>query len=252
MTADRAELSPLHVEEHSGRPTATIWLHHGVGSTRAWDAFLPASAGGRLAIAYDRRGFGQSPHRRHLTPAMFDEDLEDLRALLGERREDRVHLVGHSDGATVALLLAARAPELVASVAVVAAHVRGDAVTVATLRRMGPPTEWPEPMQRSLRRAHGPDWAEVAGGWYSLWTSPAWEDWSIVDELPMIRCPVLAVHSLHDDLSPPLHAETIRAAVPGARVAWVDTATHDPHRIEPERFGADLRSLWEGAERIDG
>jgi hypothetical protein len=88
---------PLHVEEHPGRAFATVWLHHGVGSTRAWDAFL---------------------------------------------------------------------------------HVRGDAVTVATLRRMGPPTEWPAPMQRSLRRAHGPDWAEVAGRWYALWTAPSWGDWT--------------------------------------------------------------------------
>jgi len=231
---------------------ATVWLHHGVGSTRAWDAFLPAAFDGRRAIAYDRRGFGQSPHERDFTISMFDEDVADLRALLGARRENRVHLVGHSDGGTVALLLAARAPELVASVAVVAVHIRGDDVTVATLRRMGPPTEWPEPVQRSLRRAHGPDWAEVAGGWYSLWTSPAWEHWSIVDELAKIECPVLAVHGLHDELSPPLHAETIRGALPGARVSWVDTATHDPHRVEPERFGADLVSLWEHAERVDG
>jgi pimeloyl-ACP methyl ester carboxylesterase len=243
--------SPLHVEEHPGRATATVWLHHGVGSTRAWDAFLPAASDGRRAFAYDRRGFGKSPHQRRFTRGMFDEDVEDLRALLGERRQDRVHLVGHSDGATVALLLAARAPELVVSVTVVAAHVRGDAVTVATLRNMGPPTEWPEQVRRSLRRAHGPDWAAVAGAWYELWTSPSWADWSIVDELPMIRCPLLAVHGLHDDLSPPLHAETIRAAQAGARIRWVDTATHDPHRAEPERFGIDLHSLWEQAERVD-
>jgi pimeloyl-ACP methyl ester carboxylesterase len=251
-TADRAALPPLHVEEHQGRPLTTVWLHHGVGSTRAWDAFLPAASSGRIAIAYDRRGFGQSPRRREFTPAMFDEDVEDLRALLQARQQDRVHLVGHSDGATVALLLAARASELVASVAVVAVHVRGDDVTVATLRRMGPPTEWPEPMQRSLRRAHGPDWVEVAGGWYALWTSPSWEHWSIAGELPTIRCPVLVVHGLHDDLSPPLHAEAIRSAVPGTRFTWMDTSSHDPHRAEPERFGVDLRRLWEQAERMNG
>jgi pimeloyl-ACP methyl ester carboxylesterase len=247
-----AALSPLHVEEHPGRPPATVWLHHGVGSTRAWDALLPAASDGRRTIAYDRRGFGHSPHHRRFTRRMFDEDVEELRALLGERRTERAHLVGHSDGGTVALLLAARAPDLVASVTVVAVHVRGDDVTVATLRRMGPPTEWPEPVQRSLRRAHGSDWAEVAGAWYALWTSPSWADWSIVDELPRIQCPVLAVHGLHDDLAPPLHAETILAAVPGAQFIWVDTATHDPHRVDPEGFGAGLRSIWEEAEHADG
>jgi pimeloyl-ACP methyl ester carboxylesterase len=250
-TVGRA-LLPLHVEEHPGEATPTVWLHQGVGSTRAWDAFLPAAADGRRAFAYDRRGFGRSPHQRRLTSQMFDEDVDDLRALLDERGQGRVHLVGHSDGGTVALLLAARAPEVVASVAVVAVHVRGDDLTVATLRRMGPPTAWPEPVQRSLRRAHGPDWAAVAGGWYALWTSPSWGDWSIVDELPKIQCPVLAIHGRDDDLSPPLHGEIVVAAVPDARLSWVDTATHEPHRVEPEGFRAGLRSLWEEAEGSRG
>ncbi len=242
----------MYVEEHQGRDPATVWLHHGVGSTRAWDRFLPAGAGGRRAVVFDRRGFGRSTHDRTLTAAMFDDDVADLRAMLMERGDERVHLVGHSDGGTVALLLAARAPELVLSVAVVSAHVRGDATTVATLRRMGPPDQWPEPMRRSLRRAHGDDWIEVAGGWHGLWTSTEWERWSIVDELPAIGCPVYAMHALHDDLSPTLHAETIHNALPVARITWVDTSAHDPHRVQPERFAADLESLWRDAEHRDG
>ena len=242
----------LHIEEHPGRGPATVWLHHGVGSTRAWDAWLPGVSGGRRAIAYDRRGFGRSPHGRTFTAAMFDEDVADLRAILRGRGDEPVHLVGHSDGGTVALLLAARAPSLVTSVAVIAVHVRGDPVTVATLRRMGPPSEWPEPMRRSLARAHGPDWAGVAGRWHALWTSSAWAQWSIVDELSSIQSPVLAIHGSHDDLAPRLHAETLGSAVPGARLTWVDTDTHDPHRVEPQRCAAGMQRLWADAEMRAG
>ncbi|MHB8489547.1 MAG: alpha/beta fold hydrolase [Candidatus Dormibacteria bacterium] len=242
----------MYVEDRPGRGPATVWLHHGVGSARAWDAFLPAAAAGRRAIAYDRRGFGLSTHDRPFTTAMFHEDVEDLRELLIERDATPAHLIGHSDGGTVALLLAARAPELVLSVGVVAAHVRGDDTTVATLRRMGPPDQWPQPLQRSLRRAHGEDWADVAGGWHALWTSPAWGGWSIVDDLAAVSCPVFALHGLRDDLSPRLHADEIHDALPGARVIWVDTATHDPHRAEPERFVSELQALWRGAEAGHG
>jgi pimeloyl-ACP methyl ester carboxylesterase len=238
----------MFVDERPGREPATVWLHHGVGSTRAWDAFLPAAAEGRTSITYDRRGFGRSTHDRTFSTAMFDEDAADLRSLLDERVAGPVHLIGHSDGGTVALLMAARAPELVLSVAVVSVHVRGDDLTVATLRRMGPPEMWPEPMRRSLRRAHGEDWADVAGRWHTLWTSPAWQDWRIVDELSAVHCPIYAMHGLHDDLAPPLHAEALVDALPRARVTWVDTPTHDPHRAEPRRFVADLRSLWRDAE----
>jgi pimeloyl-ACP methyl ester carboxylesterase len=238
----------MYVDERPGRDPATVWLHHGAGSARAWETFLPAAARGRRTIAYDRRGFGRSSHARRLTTAMFDEDVAELRGLVGERGDQPVHLIGHSDGGTVALLLAARAPELVLSVAVVSVHVCADRTTVATLRRMGPPEEWPEPMRRSLRRAHGEDWVDVAGRWYALWTSPEWERWSAVGELASVGCPVYAMHGLHDELSPPLHAEVIRNALPGARVTWVETATHDPHRAEPERFVNDVQSLWHVAE----
>jgi pimeloyl-ACP methyl ester carboxylesterase len=241
----------MYVEEEPGREPATVWLHHGVGSTRAWETFLPAAAGGRRAVAYDRRGFGRSSHERRFTTAMFDEDVHDLQGLIAEQGGRPVHLIGHSDGGTVALLLAARSPELVLSVAVVAVHVRGDVVTVATLRRMGPPDEWPEPMRRNLQRAHGADWCDVAGRWHALWASPAWESWSIVDEVSSITAPVYAMHGLHDNLSPALHAETIRALLPGSRIAWIDTATHEPHRVAPERFVSDLRTLWRDSETGD-
>ena len=106
-------------------------------------------------------------------------------------------------------------------------------------------------MRRNLQRAHGEDWFDVAARWHTLWTSPAWESWSIVDELPSVTAPVYAMHGLHDDLSPALHAETIRALLPDSRVTWVDTATHDPHRVAPERFASDLRMLWQDAETAD-
>jgi pimeloyl-ACP methyl ester carboxylesterase len=242
----------VYVDEHVGRDPATVWLHHGAGSTRAWETFLPSAGDGRRTIAYDRRGFGRSAHDRRVTTSMFDEDMAELRALIAERGGAPVHLVGHSDGGTVALLLAARVPELVISVSVAAVHVRGDDTTVATLRRMGPPDQWPEPMRRSLRRAHGEDWAEVAGRWHRLWTSSEWEQWSVVDELSSIRCPVYVMHGLRDDLSPRLHADSLRDAVPSARLSWVDTATHDPHRVQPARFVREVRSLWRDAEAAGG
>lgn len=239
----------IHVEEHPGRPPATIWLHHGVGTAAAWHAFLPMGANGRRALAYDRRGFGASGRDREVGPRLFEEDAADLAALLQDRDAAPAHLVGHSDGGTIALLCAARRPELVLSVATVATHVRADEVTVGTLRRMGPPGAWDPALRVHLRRVHGEDWEAVAGAWHRLWTESAWsESWSIADELPAVRCPVLVCHDRRDALAPPLHAEAIAAAVPGTRLSWWDTGDHDPHRRDRRRFAAELRAHWEGAE----
>jgi pimeloyl-ACP methyl ester carboxylesterase len=239
----------IHVEEHPGRAPATVWLHHGVGTAAAWRPFLPAAAQGRRALAYDRRGFGASGRGRALGDTFFDEDAADLAALLRDRGAAPAHLVGHSDGGTIALLCAARHPELVLSVATVATHVRSDATTVATLRRMGPPGGWEEGLRRNLRRVHGPDWEEVAGAWHRLWTGSGWgERWSIEAELASIRCPVLVCHDRDDALSPPLHAEAIAATLPSAWLSWWDSGGHDPHRSDPDRFATELEALWEQAE----
>jgi pimeloyl-ACP methyl ester carboxylesterase len=239
----------LHVEEHPGRAPATVWLHHGVGTAAAWRSVLPGAASGRRALAYDRRGFGGSDRGRDIGPSLFDDGAADLAGLLLDRVAAPAHLVGHSDGGTIALLCAARHPELVLSVTAVATHVRADPVTVGTLRRMGPPASWEEPMRRSLRRTHGDDWERVTGAWHRLWTATDWaESWSIEDPLRRVRCPVLVCHDRRDELSPPLHAEWITAALPQARVSWWDTGRHDPQLTDRARFTAELRTLWEEAE----
>jgi len=245
-------LGPLHAVEHGGRAPATVWLHHGLGATASWASFLPAAAEGRRAIAYDRRGFGDSPRDRGFTTALFDEGAEDLARLLRERVDDGpAHLVGHSDGGTVALLCAAREPSLVRSVVAVSAHVRGDPVTIGTLRRLGPPETWDEPMASALRRDHGDGWQAVVAGWWRLWTAPEWESWNIEAELPAVRCPVLVVHDRHDELGPPLHAEAVLAAVPHARASWWETGRHDPHASDRARFTRELHEFWSDVERGD-
>jgi pimeloyl-ACP methyl ester carboxylesterase len=219
----------LYVEESPGRAPPVVLLHHGAGSLRAWDAFLPEIGGGRRLLAYDRRGFGSSPRNAVLDSGLFERDADDLAELLTARGAAPAHLVGHSDGATVGLVTAYLHPELVVSVTAIAAHVRLDPATREEMRRFDP----------------GP--TPEGGAWFELWTQQL-DEWNIAERMTEIRCPVLVVHDRADPLSPREHAEAVLRA-PRARASWYETGTHIPHRIEHDRFVRELEAHLRAAER---
>lgn len=241
----RFRVTDLHVEEAQGREPPIVLLHHGANSLRSWDPFLPEIAGGRRVIAYDRRGFGSSPRNAVFDAGLFDRDADDLAELLRERGAAPAHLVGFSDGATVALVAAVRHPELVLSVTAIGNHIRLDRATHRLLLDGGP--EVPASRHAEYRERHGADWEQVVRSWYDLWTRTL-VDWDIEESLKAIRAPVLVVHDEHDPLSPCEHAEGVIRSVPHARLSWHDTGRHGPHLVERERFDRELEQHLRAAE----
>ena len=100
-------------------------LHEGLGSVGLWRDFPQAlhAATGRRVVAFSRFGHGRSdPPRAPRTPAFFHEEAHDvLPALLSQLDAPEPLLVGHSDGASIALVHAARHP--VSGLALLAPHV---------------------------------------------------------------------------------------------------------------------------------
>jgi pimeloyl-ACP methyl ester carboxylesterase len=238
---------PLYTEEHPGRTPAVVLLHHGANSLRTWDELLPKITGGRRTLAYDRRGFGSSPRDAVFDRDLFERDTDDLAELLRERDAAPAHLVGHSDGATVALLSAARHPDLVLSVTAISGHLRVDSDLRETMRAFDPPSRWDEKLRATYRELHGGDWEEVVGAWNQLWTGALLE-WDIEEELAAIQCPVLVIHDRADPLAAPEHAEGLGRQVQGAVISWYETGTHGPHRRARERFENELESHLLAAE----
>lgn len=104
----------LHYIE-SGRGEPLILLHGGQGDYRSWGPQVEAFSRGYRVIAYSRRY--HYPNDNPLTPGYRSAhtDAEDLAALIHYLGLRRVHLVGTSAGALVALVLATEHPETVRS-----------------------------------------------------------------------------------------------------------------------------------------
>jgi pimeloyl-ACP methyl ester carboxylesterase len=92
--------------EGSGKPLVLI---HGWAVHRGfWDGDEGRFAPHYTVIRYDRRGFGASSGKPDLTA-----DPADLKALLETLGHRRATIMGHSQGAAVALTFAVRYPEMV-------------------------------------------------------------------------------------------------------------------------------------------
>src|SRR5262245_64288240 len=99
----------LECEEIEGAAPVLVFLHEGLGSVRQWRDF-PASvakATGRAALVYSRYGYGGSDvlaEPRVSLRFMHDAALVELPELLVKTGIREPILIGHSDGASIALI----------------------------------------------------------------------------------------------------------------------------------------------------
>src|SRR5258708_12569943 len=92
-----------------------ILLHGGLGHSGNWGYQVPALiANGYRAVVIDSRGHGRST--RDGRPYSYELMASDVLAVMNALHFDRVALVGWSDGACTALILAAKNPSRVAGV----------------------------------------------------------------------------------------------------------------------------------------
>ena len=106
-------------ERRIGSGPEVVVLHGGPGAHH--DYLLPGFdrlASGRTLIHYDQRGGGRSPVGRDV-PVGASEHVHDLEALRDVWGLDRLHLLGYSWGALLAMLYAIEYPRRVASLALV-------------------------------------------------------------------------------------------------------------------------------------
>ena len=212
------------------RPTLLL-LHEGLGCVALWRDFPDklAAATGCRTVAWSRAGYGGSqPRPEPRTPRYLHREAEALPALLAVLGVERPVLIGHSDGATIALLFASLFPEAPRGVAVMAPHAFVEPETLVGLeaaRTTWRTTDWP----RKLARYHT-DAPKVFSDWNDTWLSPEYRPWNIEDCLSEIRCPVLAIQGEQDEYATLRQIDVIAERVPGTRLLKLPQCGHAPHR----------------------
>ena len=94
-----------------GQGEPLVLLHPGGADSRAYDSNLQGLAAAYRTYRFDRRGQGRTPDVGG--PITFAQMTDDAVAFIETVVGEPVHLVGHSIGAPVGLLVAQKRPDLV-------------------------------------------------------------------------------------------------------------------------------------------
>lgn len=226
-------------------PPPLVLLHEGLGCAAMWREFpqqLAAATGCRV-VAASRAGYGQSTPYSEPRQAdyMQTEASIELPALLAALGLQRPILIGHSDGASIALLHAAEFPEVVRGLVVMAPHEFVEEETLAGLRAARQAWASTDLPQR-LARYHA-DAQRVFHDWNDTWLNPEFRHWNIEAALPRLRCPVTAIQGEDDEYATFRQIDVIAAAHPDTQLIKLPACGHSPHRDQAQRVIAAIQAM---------
>ncbi|HLO33943.1 MAG TPA: alpha/beta hydrolase [Anaerolineales bacterium] len=214
----------------SGSPV--ILLHGGLGHSGNWGYQVPALLrSGYRAVLIDSRGHGRST--RDARPFTYDLMASDVSAVMDALHIKKGCLVGWSDGACTAMILASKAPARVAGVFFFACNMDPSGTKEI---------EFTPTLKRCIGR-HVKDYARLSA------TPDQFDEFSeavglmqrtqpnySANDLAQISVPVAIVQSEHDEFIKREHAEYLARSIPNAEFIELRGVSHFAPLQRPEQF----------------
>jgi len=245
---------PIKIEyEWVGEPhsegTILVFLHEGLGSIAMWKDYPKQLCEelGLKGLVFSRPAYGQSSPRpqdvkwgvdflHQQATEVFPEFIKALQIT------KPVHLLGHSDGGSIALLIAAHYPQLVDKVAVIAPHIFVEDKTIQSIAQAKVNYEEGS-LKKGLSRYHE-DVDSAFWGWNDIWLNPDFLRFNITTEIERITCPLLAIQGSDDPYGTMAQVNDIVKYVKHARVVEIPNCGHSPHRDSPIILSDTLKHFF--------
>jgi pimeloyl-ACP methyl ester carboxylesterase len=234
--------SRLHTRRFDGEADLTplVFLHEGLGSVELWRDF-PAEVAARTghpAFVYSRRGYGWSDvvDEEAAPDYMHREALEVLPDIVGAQVRRPPILIGHSDGASIAVIYAGSG-HAVAGLVLIAPHVFVEEGGLGSIRAVDAGFHSSDLPERMARYHLDPE--ATFRRWAGAWLDPRFRSWNIEEYLAGIRCPTLLLQCEDDEYGSLRQLEAIEAQMSGRVERLVLPGPgHSPHLIHPETVTA--------------
>jgi len=241
-------VEPIYAEITSYENTLLIFLHEALGSIAQWKSF-PQNLCNKLrlnGIVYERQGHGNSSALKdkrnefYLHNYAWDELHKLIETILS--LDKKIILVGHSDGASIALLYASKFPKQVIGIVSMAAHVIVEKETIAGIQPAVDAYEQGKLV--GLKKYHGEKTDGLFYAWAKTWNLNEFKDWNICREIENINQPVLAIQGMDDQYGTFQQLELIKNHIVGdVDLEFIKNCGHHPH-LEQSIFVIERISKW--------
>jgi pimeloyl-ACP methyl ester carboxylesterase len=219
---DAGGLRTYYEAQGTGEPL--VILHGGFASVRTFAGFAPRFADRFRVVSPERRGHGRMPDLDG--PITYEVMADDTIAFIDALGIGPAHLVGWSDGANVAMIVAMRRPDLVRKLVVIGTAVNiGGAKPWAQALTENFTVEHLPPMLIDDYAALSPDGRDHFPVVFDKLSRAIIETPRTLQDLAGISAPTLIMAG-DDDLVTVEHQEAMRAAVQDGQLAIVPGASH--------------------------
>lgn len=238
----------------SDAPTLVL-LHEGLGSVSMWRDVPEALAGmtGFGVFVYSRAGYGQSGAAPLPWPLdyMEREATIVLPQVLDAIGAQKVVLLGHSDGATIAAMHAGTIADMrVRGLILMAPHFFSEEIGLQAIRAVVDDYNGGYLKARLAKYHANPDVA--FRGWSGAWLDPAWAEWNVAEVIDYLRIPTLAIQGTDDAYGTCAQIEELEArSYAPVDTVWLQDCGHAPHIERREETLSAIADFCGRLERIE-
>lgn len=234
-----------------------VFLHEGLGSIDLWkevpDVLAERTGCGVLVYSRYGNGFSEVLDEPRCVSYMHDEARVVLPQILEAFEIRDAVLIGHSDGASIALIYAGEIGARIRGVVAEAPHVFVEDLSVQSIALAKVAFETTDLPQR-LARYHI-DVDRTFYGWNDIWLDRDFRSWNIRDAVRRIKVPMLLIQGENDEYGTMAQLDAIREDASHSRLDTLLLADcgHSPHRDRAEAtlsaIAGFIAELDDGSER---
>jgi valacyclovir hydrolase len=211
---------------------------------------IPFFARHYTVIAMDPAGYGQSrPPQRDFQRNFYEGDAEHAHALMSTLGFAKYSVMGWSDGANSATMLAARYPAEVTKLVAWGGNSYLTQMELQGFQEIRDVSQWSTRALEPMRRVYGEDlqtmWDGYIGGLERIYAQGGDIYQS---QLGSVRCPALILHGAKDPLVGAEHPEVLRKGIGKAELVVFPDGKHNIHARYADDFNRCVLDFLQRAE----